>query len=491
MFVDQVDGLRAKGGSMFSDLKDLLNYVKKNEIQMLDFKVVDLTGRWRHITYSTRHLNEGIFEEGTGISLSPYPGYRRIEQGDMKIVPDLTTAFVDPFFEVPTLSFLTDILTKDGMSYIRDPRKVAKRAEEYLKKLEIGESFWSPELEFYIFDLVRYGTTEHGSFFDIDSQEGVWQGHEKGIAGGQGYYPPRAASGQCDMPRDHLVDVRTKMVQLIENAGIPVKYHHHEVGGPGQAEIEVFFNTLLKTADHMMIMKYVIKNAAIKEGLTATFMPKPLYGEAGNGIHYHQYLAKNERSLFYNKNGYAGMSNLALNYAGGLLANTPSLMGITNASTNSYLRFGLGLAAPRYLTFSESNRSSALRIPGYAINEKEARIEYRLPDATGNPYLTLAGMLMAGLRGIKKKTDPEKNGFGPYDVNIYALPEPERKKLKVLPNSFSEALNYLKSDHKFLVEGNVFSEELIEAYIQMKFEKEIDVIAERPHPYEYELYYDL
>jgi len=476
---------------MFADLKELLSYIKTNEIQMLDFKVVDICGRWRHMTYSTRYLNEKIFIDGSGISLSPYPGYRQIESGDMKILPDISTAFIDPFFEVPTLSFLTDILMNDGSPYIRDPRQVTKRAQAYLAKCDLGDSLWSPELEFYIFDSARYGATDHGAFYNIDSQEGTWQGYEDGPASDEGYYPPKAASGQCDRPMDRFSDIRTKMVQAIEDAGIAVKYHHHEVGGPGHSEIEVFFDSPLKSADNLMIIKYIVKNIAIEEGLTATFMPKPLYGEAANGTHYHQYLTKDGKSLFYDKNGYAGMSQLALHYIGGLLSNTGSLIAITNASTNSYRRFGLNLAAPRYLVFSQGNRSSALRIPGYAINEQEARIEYRLPDATGNPYLGIAGMLMAGLDGIKRKIDPKANGYGPYDVNVYALPDAEKQKLKVLPDTFAESLHSLKDNHDFLLEDNVFSEELIQAFIQLKLEKEIGMIAQRPHPYEYELYYDL
>ncbi len=474
---------------MFSEIKELFAYIKRNNIQMIDFKIVDLTGRWRHMTYSVKNIKEQMFSKGCGISLSPYPGYRTVEQGDMKIIPDISTAFLDPFFEVPTLSILTYIINNDGTPYIRDPRGVAKCAENYLRKLGIGESLWSPELEFYIFDSVSYGTTEYSSFFDVNSRECGWLKKE-GVPK-EGYYNPRGAAGQYDRPFDRLVDIRTKMVQVIESVGIPVKYHHHEVGSPGQCEIEIYFNGLLKTADYIMIMKYLIKNIAIREGLTVTFMPKPIYGEAGSGIHYHQYIVKDNKSLFYDENGYSRMSNLGLNYIGGLLTKSQSLMAITNASTNSYKRFGLGFAAPRYLTFSVSNRSSAIRIPAYAIDEKESRIEYRLPDATGNPYLSLAGMLMAGLFGIKNKIDPQKEGFGPYDVNLYTLSESERKKLKILPNSFSEALNYLEKDYEYLLEENVFSEDLIKAYIKTKFEREVFLVEEKPHPYEYTLYFDL
>jgi len=476
---------------MFSSVKELSDYIKKNDIQMLDFKVVDLTGRWRHMTYSTKSIRDGVFEEGLGISLSPYPGYQGIEQSDMKIVPDIATAFVDPFCNVPTLAMLTYITSNDGTPYMKDPRAVARRAEDYLRDLDKGESLWSPELEFYVFDSARYGATAHGSFYDIDSREGAWQAYEGGISADRGYYPPRAVSSQCDSPRDRFGDLRTQMVQAIEAVGIPVKYHHHESGAPGQVEIEVLFEGLLKSADNIMVMKHLIKNIAFKEGLTATFMPKPIHGEAGNGLHYHQYLVKGGKSVFYDKNGYSCLSSMAMSYIGGLLANTPALMAITNASTNSYRRFGLGLAAPRYLVFSTGNRSSALRIPGYAINEKEARIEYRLPDATGNPYLTIAGMLMAGLNGVTNKLDPIKLGYGPYDVNVYTLPDAEKKKLKVLPATFLEALDHLKKDHKFLLEGEVFSDEIIDAYVKLKLEKEIGLVAERPHPYEYELYYDL
>jgi glutamine synthetase len=476
---------------MFADIKELRQYIQSKKVEMLDFKVIDLTGRWRHMTYSSRTLDERIFEEGTGISISPYPGYRTVEQSDMKIRPDLGSAFVDPFFDVPTLSFLTDILLNDGSSYIRDPRGVARRAEEYLAGLDLGEARWSPELEFYIFDSVRYGSTEHGAFFNIDSRDGFWQGAEGGPMAHQGYYCPKAAAGQCDRPRDHLVNLRSKMVRRLEAVGVPVKYHHHEVGGPGHAEIEIHFQPLVKTADQMMIMKYIIKNTAVEAGLTATFLPKPLAGEAANGTHYHQYLAKNSGSLFYDPAGYAGLNALAMSYIGGLLRAAPALMALTNASTNSYRRFGLGLAAPKYLFFSQGNRSAALRIPAYAVNAREARVEYRVPDATGNPYLTLAGMLMAGLHGVKDAIDPHEHGFGPFDVNVYTLPESEKQKLRVLPRSFIEALDALKADHRFLVEGAVFSEELIESYIRMKYDKEVSQIADRPHPFEYELYYDL
>jgi glutamine synthetase len=476
---------------MFSDVKDLLRYIRNEKIAMLDFKVIDLAGRWRHMTYPTQNLQERIFEEGTGISLSPYAGYRTIEKSDMKIKPDLSSAFVDPFFTVPTLSFLTNILLNDGTPYNRDPRQVARRAEVYLAGLDLGQASWSPELEFYIFDSVRYGSTEHGAFFNIDSRDGFWQGAEGGPTAHQGYYCQKAASGQCDRPRDHFVDLRSKMVQRMQALGIPVKYHHHEVGGPGHGEIEVHFEPLSKTADNLLIMKYVIKNTAAEAGLTATFMPKPLHGEAANGTHFHQFLIRDGRSLFFDPKGYGGLSPLAMSYICGLLFHTPALMALTNASTNSYRRFGLGLAAPKYLFFSQGNRSSSLRIPEYAVNEREARIEYRVPDATGNPYLSLAGMLMAGLSGVREALDPCKHGFGPFDINVYTLPESEKSELKVLPQSFNEAINALKSDHQFLREGDVFSDELIDAYIQAKLDKEISLIAERPHPYEYELYYDL
>ncbi len=471
---------------MFASNKEALEYIKKNEIRQIDVKVGDLQGRWRRMTYSAAHITERLFEEGTGISLSPYPGYRTVDSGDMKVVPDVTTAFLDPFHEYSTLSFICNIHMNDGSRYLRDPRYALQRAEEYLASVVPGaNALFSPELEFYLFDNVAFGSDEQSAFFSVEAPAVGWTDSDEPL------YPfgfPKC--GQADQPLDRYTYVRDRMVARIEEAGIKVKYHHHELGTPGQMEVEVLFDGPLQSADAMMVMKYMIKNTAVEDGCLATFMPKPLYGHAGNGIHFHQYLVDGGLSLFYDADGYSGMSSMGLNYLAGLLHHTPALMGLGNASTNSYRRFAPNLAAPMKLFFATGNRSSALRIPGYAINEREARVEFRMPDTTANCYLIIAAQLLAGLEGVTRKMDPTAMGFGPFDVNVYELPAEEQAKLKDIPTEFGPALAALDEDREFLRQGNAFADELIDAWLKVKYDEMIDVKM-RPHPQEYMAYFDL
>lgn len=476
---------------MFKNAEELLRFVKQENVQQVDLKVVDLFGRWHRMTYSGRNIRESVFTKGTGISLSPYPGYRAIQQGDMTVIPDPTTAFIDPFFEEKTLTVICDIYLNDGTRYERDPRAIAQRAEKSIASVGLkGRSMWLPEIEFYIFDEARYGTLPNKSFFMVDSEQAYWNA-DRDEQPSLGFKFGPSGGGQADAPRDRTYNLRSLMVSRIEDAGYPVKYHHHELGSPGQLEIEPFFAPLVMSADEIMVMKYIIKNTAVEYNKTVTFMPKPLHTEPGNGLHFHQYIEKNGKSLFYDPKGYACLNQAALYYIGGLLTHTPALMALTNPGTNSFRRFGVGMAAPMNLFFSESNRSAAVRIPGYAKNAEENRVEYRLPDALCNPYLAMAAQLMAGLDGIRKKIDPTKAGFGPFDVNNYILSDKEKAKMKSTPSSLEEALEALKADCAFLTHDGVFPQEVIDVWIDMKLKNECHLLHTRPHPLEYELYYDL
>ena len=474
---------------MFKDAEEALRYIRDNKIPMIDLKTADLIGRWRHMVYKSGHDDEKIFTKGTGTSLTSYPGFKTMECGDMNIKPDPTTAFLDPFAEVPTLCFICDIFNNDETPFELDPRYVAKKAERYLQKSNIGGfSLWGPELEFYLFDEVRYGTDIQGARYWVNSSESYWNAFKEG---GKGYNLPYTKGSQADPPRDQFSHLRSVMVQLLEEAGVPIKYHHHESGSPGQMEIETYFTSLVQTGDNIFKLKYIIKNAAVKYGKTATFMPMPLFSESTNGMHYHQYITDGKKSLFYDPKGYGGMNKNGLAYIGGLLSHVQAVVSLTNGSTNSYRRLGGYRAAPNYIFFSVGNRTAAVRIPAYAISEKEARVEFRLPDATGNPYLSLVAMLMAGLDGVEKKVDPTAEGFGPYEENFNVQEVVDKFDLPKAPDTFLEALDALQEDHDFLTKNNVCPEELVKAWIEVKRTLEIEVLQKRPHPYEYDLYYDL
>lgn len=479
---------------MASDnMKKLKEIITKNKIKYVDYKFIDVPGTWQHKTHPISELDEDIFKYGTGFDGSSIRGFQGIEESDMLLIPDADTAFLDPFIREPTLSLTCDVCDPDGIKpYHRDPRYIAKKAEKYMATTGIADAaYFGPELEFFIFDDVQFDvlTPYKGMSYSINSDEGIWNsnhnttpnlGHRPRFK--EGYFPVA--------PTDTQTDIRNEMVSTMMDIGMKVELHHHEVATAGQAEIGIRFNTLTKIADQTLMYKYVVKNIAQKNGKTATFMPKPLFGDNGSGMHTHQSLWKGGKPLFFDKDGYGMLSKTALYYIGGLLTHAHSLLGFCSPSTNSYKRLVPGYEAPVNLVFSSRNRSAAVRIPMYSDNPKTKRIEFRPPDATCNPYLAFAAMLMAGLDGIQKKIDPTKAGFGPINKNIYHLPEAEKAKIKSVPGSLDEALTALENDHEYLTKGGVFTEDLIGAWVDYKRNTEIDPVKIRTHPYELYLYYD-
>jgi len=469
--------------------EQILNFVKDQSVEMVDLKVVDLIGRWHHVTMPATQLSKSTFTDGIGIDASSYPGYKKVTAGDMRIIPDNTTCIIDRFPDLRTLSMLCDIVEPDGKPYARYPRNVARRAEQYMASIKKGVALFSPELEFHVFDEIRYSSDVNQASYYVDSAEAFWNtGRSENP--NLGYKISSQAGYHGVPPADSTFNLRSKLTKLIGESGIPVKYHHHEVGA-AQVEIEVLHDTLLVSADAVMLMKYLIKNIACQSRKVATFMPKPLYQEAGNGMHVHQYLSDGKISLFYHKDGYAGMSQLGLNYVGGLLKHGPALLAFTSPSTNSYKRLIPGYEAPVNLFFAAGNRTAAVRIPMYDVNKQRARIEFRPPDATCNPYLALSAMLMAGLDGIENQIDPTAEGFGPFEIEIAEMPEEARAGIKALPSSLQDALSALRDDHDFLLKSKVFTEDLIDAWIEYKLNKEVNPLRARPHPYEFELYSDI
>lgn len=469
-----------------------VDQVRKLNAEMIDLKFCGMLGHWHHLTIPASRLSEKIFTEGEAFDGSSIPGFKTVEQGDMVLLPDPQTMLLDPFWAAPTVSFICDIVEADSKaSFNRDPRGVAERAEEALRASGIAdESWWLPEFEFYIFDKVASTNDINTASYAIDSEEADWN---SGLEEAQnlGHKIPRKGGYHAIPPLDHLYDLRAEMCRRIEKAGVPVKYHHHEVGGPGQSEIEIMLRPLPRVGDEVMLTKYLIKNTAREFNKTVTFMPKPLYNEAGSGMHIHMLLRKGGENVFYDTKGYAGLSKAALYAIGGILRHGPSLLAFTNPSTNSYKRLVPGFEAPTNLFFGLANRSAAIRIPKSAISESEKRFEFRPPDATCNFYFAVSALLLAALDGIKKKIDPSKEGFGPLDKNLFALSHQEREKIKQLPTSLREAMLALQQDHAYLVEGGVFSEELIETWIHYKLEHEYLAVRNRPHPYEISLYYDV
>jgi glutamine synthetase len=473
---------------MFKTFEQASQAIREKGIEVIDLKFCDLWGRWHHLTIPASHFECKLMEEGIGFDGSSV-GLKSVKAGDMVLVPDLSTAFLDPFWESLTLSFICRTLEADTHEiFANDPRNIAIRAEEYLASTGIAdESRWGPEFEFYIFDRVSFENGVNRAGYAIESCEADWNSH----GGGHGHYIPLHGGYHAIPPKDQLYNVRTRMMQHMERMGVPVKYHHHEVGGPGQCEIETPMMGLVQAGDAAMIIKYVTKMAAHENGQTATFMPKPLFGEAGSGMHFHQHLFKNRKNIFYDPKGYGCLSKEALYYIGGLLAHGAALLAITNPSTNSYRRLVPGYEAPVNAFFSLGNRSSAVRIPKYATQPDTARMEFRPPDATGNVYLMLAAQLMAGLHGIRNRIDPADAGFGPIDDNIFAWNDEQRSKIKPLPSSLNEALSSLERDHAFLTEGGVFSEEMLQQWVDHKRHSEYFAVRNRPHPYEMSLYFDV
>ena len=473
---------------MFQTFEQAKQFVAAQGIQVVDLKFCDLWGRWHHITIPISQFEPKLMEEGIGFDGSSV-GLKSVKAGDMVMVPDLTTAFVDPFWETPTLSFICRTLEADTHEiFTNDPRNIAIRAEEYMKSTGIAdESRWGPEFEFYIFDNVSYENGVNRSSYTIESGEADWNSHN----GGHGHYIALHGGYHAIPPKDQLYKMRTRIMQNLEKMGISVKYHHHEVGGPGQCEIETPMMRLLQAGDATMIIKYVTKMTAHENEQTATFMPKPLFGEAGSGMHFHQHLFKGGKNSFYDAAGYGCLSSDALYYIGGLLKHGPALLALTNPSTNSYRRLVPGYEAPVNAFFSIGNRSAAVRIPKYATQPDTARMEFRPPDATGNVYLMLAAQLMAGLDGIRNRIDPTEAGFGPIDENIFAWSDEQRARIKPLPSSLNEALYALEADHAFLTESGVFSEEMIRQWVNHKRHSEYYAVRNRPHPYEMSLYFDV
>ncbi len=473
---------------MFQTFEQAQKYVRDYSVEMIDLKFCDLWGRWHHLTIPASQFGHDLMEKGVGFDGSAV-GLKSVKAGDMVLVPDLGTGFMDPFWDTPTLSFICTTLEADTHAvFVNDPRNIALRAEAYLQSTSLAdESRWGPEFEFYIFDRVSYEYGINRAYYEIFSAEADWNSAQ----GGHGHYIPAHGGYHAIPPKDALYKLRSEIASNLEKMGVPVKYHHHEVGGPGQCEIETPMMGLIQSGDASMIIKYVTKMTAHQHGQTATFMPKPLYGEAGSGMHFHQHLFKKKKNIFYDPKGYGCLSQEGLYYIGGLLVHGAALLAITNPSTNSYRRLVPGYEAPVNAFFSLGNRSAAVRIPKYANQPESARMEFRPPDATGNVYLMLAAMLMAGLDGIRNKIDPTANGFGPIDQNIFAWSEGQRAAIKSLPASLNEALRALEADHDFLTTGGVFSEELIQQWVDYKRNVEYFAVRNRPHPYEMSLYFDV
>ncbi len=472
---------------MFADIKQAQAYIQERQFKMVDLKFSDLAGRLHHVTVPAGQFNEQLMRDGVGFDASSV-GLKPVKAGDMILLPDLSTAFQDPFWQVPTLSFICSAFEADTkLAFSRDPRNMTIRAGQYMKELGIAdESRWGPEYEFYVFNSVAFENKVNAASYQVESEEADWQS----ARGGHGHLIPRHGGYHAIPPKDQLYNLRSEMSIVLEEIGIEVKYHHHEVGGPGQCEIETPMMPLMRAADGTQIIKYVTKMVAHRRGQTATFMPKPLYGEAGSGMHFHQHLFKDGQNVFYDAAGYGKLSQAALWYIGGLLQHGAALLAFTNPSTNSYRRLVPGFEAPVNAFFSLGNRSAAIRVPKYADQPDTARFEFRPPDATCNIYLALAVQLMAGLDGIVNKLDPRELGFGPIDQNIFTWTEDQRKSIKPLPSSLREALEALQRDHEFLLQGGVFDEGQIAEWIKFKSEEYYGV-RNRPHPYEMALYFDV
>jgi glutamine synthetase len=470
--------------------EEVLKLAKENGVKIVDVKFVDVPGIWQHFSVPVHVLTEDIFTDGIPFDGSSVRGFQTIDESDMLVIPDAETAFIDPFTKVPTLSLTCNIAHPSTRNpYSRDPRYVAQKAEQYLRNTGIADtSYFGPEAEFYIFDNVRYASKDNKQYLEIDSEEAHWNsegdeeapnlGHLMNVKGG--YFPVA--------PSDTHQDLRTEMVLNLEALGIPVEAHHHEVGAAGQAEIDFRFGPLVRTADNLLLYKYIVKNTARKYGKTVTFMPKPVFGDNGSGMHTHQSLWKDGKPLFFDADGYAGLSQMARHYVGGLLTHAPAILAIAAGSTNSYKRLVPGFEAPVNLVFSKGNRSAAVRIP-ITDNPKAKRIEFRPPDPTANPYLLFAALLMAGLDGINKGIEPSEHGFGPVDRDLYSMTAEELREIKSVPGSLDEALDALENDHSFLLEGGVFTSDLLEKYIEFRREQ-ADEVRLRPVPIEFSLYYD-
>lgn len=475
---------------MFATVGEALKYIRDQRIAMVDLKIVGLFGQWLHVTIPARQFSEKQFVEGVGFDGSSGSGFTTVEAGDVNALPKPETAFLDPFWEQPTVSFLCDTITADThAAFPADPRTIARSAVEYMRGTGIADEAWmGPEFEFHIFDRVDVKHEPYETRIAIASSEINPQGLTPAIPRKGGYFRVP--------PAEHFHDLRSEIALTLEGMGIPVRYHHHEVGASGQCEIEVNLMPLVRAADQAMIIKYVIKNLARKHGRLATFMPKPIFGEAGNGMHVHQKLTKGSgpkcQHLFFDerRQNYANLSDVAMSYVAGLLKHGAALTGLTNPSTNSYKRLVEGYEAPVNLFFSLANRSAAVRVPKYAVSPEDKRIEYRPPDFTCNVYLALAAMLMAGLDGVQQKLVPSEHHFGPFDVDIARQDRDFRARIGGVPGSLADALAALERDHEFLLRGDVFSDGFIRQWVETKQAGDVRPVAIQPHPYEYVMYLD-
>ncbi len=479
-------GARAWQVASFDDLR---RHIEEHRIEMVCLRSVDLNGTSRQLCLPAATVSEDLMTGGIGIGASSFPGVSGLEASDMRALPDLGRVFVDPCTDTPTLVLVCDVVKADGSPFVRDGRAILRRAAEELAAVSGALGLLAlPELEFYIFDDVRYATEMNRASYVVDTVEGRWN-TDRREEPNLGYKLERFRGMQAIPPRDHLYELRSEMVSAMLACGVPVKYHHHEAGGPAQCEIELAFTPIVEAADHLQIAKDVVKQVAVRNGHLATFMPKPLFDEAGNGMHVHFNLTDGRQSLFYEAGEYGCLSELARFAIGGLLHHTPALMALTNCTTNSYRRFGQ-LAAPTSLFYSVGNRSAAVRVPAYGMTPTDQRIEYRVADAAGNVHVKLAALAAAMADGIRQRIAPQEHGFGPWDVNAYELPAEERAAMKKAPTRFEDALAALRADHAFLEAGGVFDEGFVEAWAQLKMEQEVEAVAVRPHPYEFTLYLD-
>lgn len=470
------------------DAKQALELAKENDAVMVDLRFIDWPGTWQHCSFPISEIDESTFEDGMGFDGSSIRGWQAINESDMLMVPDASTAFMDPFYAHPTLVLICDIvdpITKQP--YHRDPRHIAQKAEAYLKQTGIGDTaFFGPEAEFFVFHDARFSTGHNHGFFEIDSVEGAWNtGREE--EGGNLAYKPRHKEGYFPVPpTDSQQDLRTEMCLVMQQLGIHLEAHHHEVATAGQAEIDMRFDTLVSMADSLIKYKYVVKNVARQQGLTATFMPKPVFDDNGSGMHVHQSIWKAGNPLFAG-DGYAGLSDIGLWYTGGILKHSRALAAFTNPTTNSYKRLTPGFEAPVNLALSARNRSASCRIPMYSPSPKAKRVEVRYPDPTANPYLAFSAMLMAGLDGIENKIEPGE----PLDKDLYSMSAEELSSIPTMPGSLEEALDELEQNHDFLLKGDVFTDDSVRNWIDYKRENEVNPIRVRPHPHEFELYFDI
>ena len=474
---------------MSRTVQELMNLIKDNDIQMIDFKIVDINGQFRHVTIPAEQFNEDTLKNGIGFDASNY-GYAVVEKSDMVFIPDLDTALVDPFCSVPTLSITGNAMVIDypeNRPLDQYPRNIVLAAEQYMKDTGIADTMLIlPEFEFHLFDNAGWNISPDHISMHVDAEQSYWNSETEG----KGCVVAHQKNYHIAKPFDTSYECRSEMCLEMAKAGIPIKYHHPEVGAAGQFEIEPMLGQMSKMADNTMMIKYIIHNTALKYGKVATFMPKPVYNEAGNGMHVHMLLLKDGEPVFSDDNGYSHLSETAHYFMGGLLKHIASLCALTNPSTNSFKRLVPGFEAPVTVGYATSNRSAVIRIPAYAKTPNLRRFEIRNPDATCNPYLCYAALLMAGLDGVKNKIDPHANGWGPYDMNLYSLSDEEKAKLSSLPTCLDDALDALEADHDYLTAGGVFPEQLIKNFIANK-RKECAELAKIPHPAEFDRYFNL